>query len=104
MSEDGTVLRYRLIVANIADVIQAHIHVGTAAEAGPFVAFLFGPVPGGVTHNGVLATGTVTADDLVGPLAGEPLSALVDAIDSGGAYVNVHTVAHPGGEIRGQIR
>jgi hypothetical protein len=29
---------------------------------------------------------------------------LANAIRQGDAYVNVHTVAHPGGEIRGQLR
>ena len=64
--------------------------------------------------DGVLAEGTITAADLVGPLAGHPLSDLIDAIQAGNAYVNVHTndgVAptntgpgdFPGGEIRGQL-
>ena len=69
---------------------------------------------GGGRVSGVLATGTITAANLTGPLAGQPLSALVDAIDAGNAYVNVHTndgVApvdqgpgdFPGGEIRAQM-
>ena len=64
--------------------------------------------------NGKIAEGTITAANLVGPLAGQPLSALVEAIQAGNAYVNVHTndgVAptntgpgdFPGGEIRGQL-
>ena len=64
--------------------------------------------------DGVLASGTFTAANLVGPLAGHPLSELISAMRSGGAYVNVHTndgVAptntgpgdFPGGEIRGQL-
>ena len=63
----------------------------------------------------MLATGTITAADLVGPLAGQPLSALIEEMPAGNTYVNVHTddgVAppntgpgdFPGGEIRGQIR
>ena len=50
--------------------------------------------PGGRSRgrfDGVLATGTITAADLVAPLAGHPLSDLVAAIQSGHAYVNVHT-------------
>lgn len=104
LNSDGTALQFRLIVANIDDVTQAHIHVGAEGVNGPVVAFLFGFVDEGVTTNGVLATGTITSDDLVGPLAGMSLADLVAELDSGGAYVNVHTLEHPGGEIRGQIR
>jgi CHRD domain len=115
LSEDGTQLSYLLIVANIENVVAAHIHVGPVGENGPVVAFLFGPAaPGGGQVEGVLAKGTITEDDLDGPLAGQPLSALIDAMRAGNTYVNVHTNDgidptntgpgdFPGGEIRGQI-
>jgi hypothetical protein len=115
LSSDGTELDYRLIVANLDNPVAAHIHIAPEGVNGPVVAFLYGPAaPGGGKTSGVIATGTITAANLVGPLAGQPLSALIDAIDSGDAYVNVHTndgVAPvtnepgdiPGGEIRGQI-
>ena len=115
LSPDGTELRYRLIVANINNVVAAHIHVGAAGVNGMVVAFLFGPAaPGGGRFDGVLAEGTITAANLVGPLTGQPLSALLDAMAAGNTYVNVHTndgIAPgspgpgdlPGGEIRGQI-
>jgi hypothetical protein len=115
LSPDGSELSYRLIASNIENVIASHIHIGPLGENGPVVAFLFGPVaPGGGRTDGVLATGTITASNLTGPLAGQPMSALVDALESGNAYVNVHTNDgvdptntgpgdFPGGEIRGQI-
>jgi CHRD domain len=115
LSPDGTSLDYRLIVANLDNPIAAHIHVGPPGVNGPVVAFLFGPAPaGGGTANGVLARGTITAANLVGPLAGQPFSALIDALNSGNAYVNVHTNDGvppagtgpgdlPGGEIRGNF-
>ncbi len=115
LSEDGTTLDYRLVFANLENPVAAHIHLAPAGLNGPVVAFLFGPTaPGEGRTNGVVATGTITAANLVGPLAGQPLSALVDAIESGGAYVNAHTndgvppVTNepgdiPGGEIRGQL-
>ena len=116
LSDDGNELEYRLIVANIENVVASHIHVGATGVNGPVVAFLFGSVPpGGGRSDGVIATGTITAANLVGPLAGQPLSALIAAMRAGNTYVNVHTddgVAptntgpgdFPGGEVRGQIR
>lgn len=117
---DGTALTYRLNAANIDNVFMAHIHMGTEGANGPIVVWLY-PSPKATAgqpiagrFDGVLATGTITAADLRGPLAGHPLSDLVAAMQSGNAYVNVHTndfVApantgpgdYPGGEIRGQI-
>jgi hypothetical protein len=116
VSDDGTSISYKLIVSNIVNVVAAHIHVAPAGTNGSVVAFLFGAVPaGGGRSDGVLAEGTITAANLVGPLAGQPLSALLDAMQAGNTYVNVHTndgVAptdtgpgdFPGGEIRAQIR
>lgn len=101
--EDAGSLHYKLVVANIDDVMQAHIHAAPAGTNGAVVAFLYGPGPA-QSQSGVLAEGTIMADDLVGPLAGQPLSALIDLMRADGAYVNVHTMANPGGEIRGQIR
>jgi hypothetical protein len=115
LSPDGSELHYRLTVANIDNVVASHIHVGPAGINGPVVVPLFGPAaPGGGGFDGVLAEGTITAANLTGPLAGQPLSALLDAMAAGGTYVNVHTndgIAPvgtgpgdlPGGEIRGQI-
>jgi CHRD domain-containing protein len=103
LSADGMSLGYKLNVANIEDVTQAHIHLGAPGANGGIVVFLFGLEPDGVDVNGRLASGSITADDLINALAGQPLSTLITAIESGGAYVNVHTLAHPGGEIRGQL-
>ncbi|WP_353813242.1 CHRD domain-containing protein [Agromyces sp. SYSU T00266] len=115
LSADGTELEYRLIVANLENPIASHIHLAPAGLNGAVVAFLYGPGPAASGQtSGVLATGTITADDLVGALAGQPLSALMAEIEAGNAYVNVHTNdgeppanTGPGdlasGEIRGQI-
>jgi hypothetical protein len=103
-SNDGTELNYTLIVANIEDVTAAHIHLAPRGENGDIVAFLFDPEePTEGRTNGVLAEGTITSEDLVGPLEGSTLSELIDEIEAGNTYVNVHTVEHPSGEIRGQI-
>jgi CHRD domain len=95
-------LNYVLRVTNIHSVIGAHIHRGNAQQNGPVVLILFGNLtmtgrPTGVV-NGVLSKGTITASDLKGPLAGNQLSALVNLIRSGNAYVNVHTTQNPKSE------
>ena len=107
LSDDGTEMSYRLIASNIENILQSHIHIGPAGENGPVVVFLYPDAPPAVLipgrHDGVLATGTFTAADFRGPLLGMSMDALVDALESGNAYVNVHTTQLPGGEIRGQL-
>lgn len=75
---------------------------GTEGVNGPVVAFLFGPVSGGVDADGVLAQGALT--NVTNPACGETLSDLVQSMRDGNTYVNVHTLTNPPGEIRGQIR
>lgn len=120
ISDDGQSVAYTLIAANIDNAFMAHIHLAPAGVNGAIVEWLFpstapvaGPLGAG-RFDGVLASGTFTAANLVGPLANHPLSELISAMRNGGAYVNVHTndgVAptntgpgdFPGGEIRGQL-
>ncbi len=90
VNDNGTI-SYKLIVANIVNVTAAHIHVGATGTNGPVVVPLYsGQTTSGRTE-GVLAEGTITNPDLA------------QALCNGNYYVNVHTTAHPGGEIRGQI-
>jgi hypothetical protein len=120
LNADGTELEYQLMVANIENAFMAHIHRAAKGVNGGIVVWLYpstattpGPVAGG-RLDGVIAKGTITAANLVGSLAGQPLSALINELKAGNAYVNVHTNDgvtptntgpgdFPGGEIRGQI-
>src|SRR3972149_8705353 len=45
LSDDGTALHYKLIAANIDNILQAHINVGPAGATGPVVAFLYPSAP-----------------------------------------------------------
>jgi hypothetical protein len=108
-SKDGSELYYKLIVANIEGVTMAHIHLAPEGQLnGPPVLWLIpdGPPPQAPSGRvqGVLAERTVTAADLVGPLAGSiSFDDLKAGIMAGRAYVNLHTEQNPGGEIRGDI-
>jgi hypothetical protein len=93
------------IVATVAysdlfgPVTGAHIHSGTSAAPGPVVLPFTGSLDSPFTK-------TLTASDYVAA-AGAPadFSAFVIALKGGGAaYVNVHTAACKGGEIRGEIQ
>lgn len=95
-------LQFKLIVANIHDVFAAHIHCGAPGVNGPVGITLFGEDLSG-RFNGILNQGTILAPNDGNACAWENLGDVIAAIESGNAYVNVHTDGNPGGEIRGQV-
>lgn len=103
VSRDGRSIRFRLVIENIRNATAAHIHLGRRGENGPVVVFLAGPLSRPVSVRRGIVTGVITRDDLVGPLKGRSLSALIREMRLGNTYVNAHTTQHPNGEIRGQI-
>jgi hypothetical protein len=124
ISDDRSQIFYTLTYTGLANVTQAHIHVGSADVAGPIILYLCTNVGTGtnVACNGgplptpqscpqgatVTITGTLTAADLsckaataTTPAVNSFADAVTQLID-GNTYTNVHTQANPGGEIRGQ--
>jgi hypothetical protein len=101
LDASGSSLHYMLIVANIEDVFASHIHCGPVGVNGPVGVTLFGGST--VTVNGILAEATVTAPNPGNACGWADLADVVEAMESGDTYVNVHTTDNPGGEIRGQI-
>jgi hypothetical protein len=66
----------------------SHIHQGAAGANGP-----------------VIVPFTKTADNTFASADGAKLTdAQYDAFKAGNLYVNVHSAAHPGGEIRAQLK
>jgi hypothetical protein len=102
LGEGRREIKFRLGVFDIDNVTASHIHLGCPGENGPVVAFLFEGGPTGEV-NGRLNQGTIRRHNLVGPLQGRSIGRLVQEMESGCTYVNVHTTEWPGGEIRGQI-
>lgn len=98
---DQMTLTYR-VDSNTNYNTMANIHKGKAGENGPIViTFFTSPTPGGIVP--FTAHGNLRANELEGPLAGKQITDLIKMIKDGDAYVNVHTVQNPNGEIRGQI-
>jgi hypothetical protein len=115
LRDDGTVLAFKVNVANLDNAVAAHIHCGAVGVNGPVGVTLFMGAPAGGRVNGTLAEGTITAPDPGNACGWADLAAVLAAMGSGATYVNVHTNDgvpptdtgpgdFPGGEIRGQIR
>ncbi|MFY9269880.1 MAG: CHRD domain-containing protein [Candidatus Manganitrophaceae bacterium] len=96
-------------------IFMAHIHFGQQHTNGGISVWFCGDapppsVPGGLPlcpASGTLE-GKFTAGDVIGPtgqgIAPGEFEEFVKAILRGAAYVNVHSIKHPPGEIRGQIK
>ncbi len=96
-------LTYTVRVFNLPSGVSAsHIHVGAEKTAGPVVVNFDPPVP---ASNDFAFTGVVKFSEfLLRPDQGIRSSEdMVQAILGGNSYVNVHSSANPGGEIRGQL-
>jgi len=106
-SEDGSALQYKLVVHYVEDITMAHLHLGEVDQLGTPVVWLYpaGPPPRFIPglFDGILAQGTITKDDLIGPLRRQPLSSLIAHIRAGNVYVNIHTRTHPRGDICGSV-
>jgi hypothetical protein len=103
LNDDGDEISYDIQVEDIEGATQAHIHQGSEGENGDVVVSLFNSSEPTDVNDGTLEDGDFTSEDFVGPLQGQNMSALVELMDNGQAYVNVHTEANPDGEIRGTI-
>lgn len=116
ISRDRTSFDYVLKFRDLEGVVtQAHIHFGQRATNGGISVWLCGtttnPGPAGTPScggpNAGTAARTVTVADLQGPAAQgittTEFEELLDALEAGAAYANVHSDRNPGGEIRGQI-
>ncbi|HEY8103909.1 MAG TPA: CHRD domain-containing protein [Gaiellaceae bacterium] len=82
----GATLNWTLTFSNLSgNAVAAHIHTGARGQPGPVSVALCGPCTSG-------ATGSAEINATV-----------LSAIQSGGAYINVHTPTNPAGEIRSQL-
>ena len=108
LRDEGSELWYTITLAPMSEVevTAAHIHAGTPGENGPVLATLFdGSVDahagGGRVVQGLLSDGDLTPVESAG-FDGN-YTTLIRFLKAGEAYVNVHSVGNPLGEVRGDI-
>jgi hypothetical protein len=95
---------YTLRVESGVRVTQSHFHCGPAGVNGPVIVFLAGfHAPGWDVDGKWVSNATVTDANVVNTACGATLAAIFEQARNGRVYVNVHSVAHPGGVIRGQL-
>ena len=99
---DIKTLFFEVDVVGIDSVTLAHIHAPAPVDSSAGVAlnlYTTGKSKG-LGFTGVLAAGV---GGQLGPPINMTLDSLLVLMRNGHAYVNVHTVLHPAGEIRGQV-
>ena len=81
---------------------NAHFHVGGSGVAGPTVVNI--PFTSGATNDYTL-TGSATPANLLvrGDQGIRAWEDFIQSLLAGQTYINIHTTANPGGEIRGQV-
>ena len=97
------VVTYRIDVYNMpVGTTAGHFHVGAAGVAGPVVVNF--SVPANISNDYAI-TGTASATDLTVRAANgiNSWEDFIQALLLGNVYMNVHSTANPGGEIRGQV-
>lgn len=121
VARDGLSFDYELTYSGLqAAVLQVHIHFAQRSVNGPIIIWLCGtatnPGPAGTSVcppnvagqesevRGRITSANVLASPAAQQLAAGELAEALAAMRAGAAYVNVHTVISPGGEIRGQLR
>jgi len=96
VDRDGHAIYYFVDYSGLSgEVVAAHIHVGAPGTNGPV------SVPFHVTPSPLV--GTLTQANFIPTTAAPTWADTLAAIRSGNAYVNLHTSANPGGEVRANL-
>ena len=89
LSLNGSDLSYDISVWGVPNISGAHFHNAPAGDTGGVV----NPLAGDFNADGIWVSSGVW----------EVPADMMDALTSGGIYINVHTPDYPGGEVRGQV-
>jgi len=104
LNQAGDTLSWQIAIHGFSEddgPTAASIWQGAAGETGPHIATLWFTESTPPTTDGQLWSGKLTSADLAG--ADLTLDDVIDLFNSGGAYIQINTTAHPDGELRGQV-
>jgi len=110
LAKDGGTIRYNLKVGKLENATMAHIHeVGDDGTPAAILAWIY-PTTGNAPSlkkgkfSGTLAEGSLTAENLAGPMKGKTPKDVFEMLEYGKAGVAVHTEKNPKGELWGFAR
>jgi hypothetical protein len=108
-----TKIKFRIKLRKGVRITQAHLHCAPEGANGPVVAFLAGfhDLGWDVNGNWIRKTTLTNANiiptdpgtDARCPDTIDTIADLLDSMLDGNIYVNVHSMANPDGEVRGQV-
>ena len=97
LNSNRTEITVTVEVAGLADITEAHLHVGRPGADGPII------FPLATSSFTSPLTVTLTQADFLPASDVATFDAALLAIERGDTYVNIHTSTFPDGEIRGQV-
>lgn len=107
LAKDGGAIHYTLKVGKLENATMAHIHqVGDDGSPAAVLAWLY-PTKGESPAlrkgmlTGTLAEGSLTAENLAGPMKGKTPKEMFEMLEYGKAGIAVHTEQNSGGELWG---
>ena len=107
LAKDGGTLKYKLKVGKLENATMAHIHqVGDDGSPAAVLAWIY-PTTGAAPSlkkgkfDGTLAEGSLTAENLAGPMKGKTPKDVFEMLEYGKAGVAVHTEQNSKGELWG---
>ena len=110
LAKDGSSIQYKLKVGKLENATMAHIHqVGDDGSPAAVLAWIY-PSTGNAPSlkkgkfSGTLSEGTLTAENLAGPMKGKSPKDVFEMLEYGKAGVAVHTEQNSGGELWGVVK
>ncbi len=88
LSKDNSKIKYLVVMQGLSGALTgAHLHLGQPGIAGPVIVDLTSSIAG----------------NIIAGVISNPAAALLDSMNAGSIYLNVHNAMFPSGEIRGQL-